>query len=420
MQHKHDQLTENDAQEMKMDKPAEKEAGSNDLLSEAVHKCHILVVEDSASSRENIENILTTAGYNNLEFACDGVEAIEKVSRNKPDLMILDIVMPRLDGFKVCNWIRSKPNLQSLPILVQTALNEPEQRVSVFTVGATDMVSKPINAAELLARVKIQLENMLLLSDLRSFHERVESELTMARDMQSAILPSLEFTERIEQKYDIKISSHFEPSSELGGDFWGITDLGAGKVAVFIVDFSGHGVTAALNTFRLHTLIQGHLQNLQDPAAYLASLNAKVCPLLATQQYATMLYGVIDTDRDLFTYATAASPSPLFGNDQSKSITSGDGTGFFLGSFPKSEYENREVPFPKGSFLMIHSDALVEAPCEDKPYGIEEAGLISMMEKQLEKGNHTTLLRDTLVDFYGTASFPLPDDLTALFAYRKP
>ncbi|MBT6432676.1 MAG: response regulator [Deltaproteobacteria bacterium] len=164
------------------------EADSGNLLSPAVHNCKILVVEDSASSRDNIEKILRDAGYQNLEFACDGVEAIEKVSRNEPDLMILDIVMPRLDGFKVCNWIRSQPNLQSLPILVQTALNEPEQRVSVFTVGATDMVSKPVNAAELLARVKIHLENMLLLSNLQSFHERVESELTMARDMQSAIL----------------------------------------------------------------------------------------------------------------------------------------------------------------------------------------------------------------------------------------
>ena len=400
--------------------PSEEETRTSRLLlTDAIYECRILIVEDSATSRDNISEVLSNAGYTNLDFACDGVEAIAKVSTMKPDLMILDIVMPRLDGYKVCTWIRAKPDLQAMPILVQTSLNKPEQRVGVFECGATDMVSKPINDAELLARVKIHLENKMLLGGLQSFHERVESELAMARDMQSAILPTPEFTHRIEENYNIKINSHFEPSSELGGDFWGITDLGSGKVAVFMVDFSGHGVTAALNTFRLHTLIQGHLQNLQNPAAYLASLNAKVCPLLPTAQYATMLYGVIDTAQDVFTYATAASPSPIFGNDKAPAITTGDGTGFFLGSFPKSEYENREVPFPEGSFLIIHSDALTEAPCRGAELGIEVEGLVKLLEGELAKGNSETLLRDTLVEFYRTAILPLPDDLTALSAYRK-
>ena len=192
---------------------------SEALLTDEIYDCRILIVEDSPTSRDNIAAVLTNAGYTNLEFACDGVEALEKVSTEKPDLMILDIVMPRLDGYKVCIWIRAKPEYQSLPILVQTALNQPEQRVSVFEVGATDMVSKPINEAELLARVKIHLENRLLLGGLRSYHERVESELNMAREMQSAILPSTEFTDKVEENYHLKISSHFEPSSELGGDF---------------------------------------------------------------------------------------------------------------------------------------------------------------------------------------------------------
>ena len=390
------------------------------LLTEAIYECHIMVVEDSQTSRDNIESILRGAGYQNLSFACDGVEAISKVSGMTfdLDLMILDIVMPRLDGFKVCGWMRSKPEFQSLPILVQTALNEPEQRVSVFGVGATDMVSKPINEAELLARVKIHLENKLLVGGLKSFHERVESELDMARHMQSAILPSPEFTNRIEKHHNLTISSHFEPSSELGGDFWGITDLSDGKVAVFMVDFSGHGVTAALNTFRLHALIQSHTQDVEDPAAYMKSLNAKVCPLLPTHQYATMLYGIIDTEQDVFTYAAAASPAPIFGHDRSPTISSGDGSGFFLGSFPDSEYENRSVPFAPGSFLMIHSDALTEAPCENAPFGIEESGVIELLEQHLANGKSDTLLRDLLIDFYSVATLPLPDDLTALFAYR--
>ena len=385
--------------------------------SRDVTDCRLLIVEDTLLSREIIGAYLRSDGFKNIEFAVDGIEALEKIDSFQPDLMVLDIVMPRMDGFGVCREIRSRPDLDHLPILVQTALDEPEERVKVFTVGATDLVTKPINKNELLARVRIHLENQIFLTDLRDYHDRTQTELNMARDMQGQLLPRPDSFPGIRSRHGLQIGSHFETSSELGGDFWGLHEIDDTRMSVFITDFSGHGVTAALNTFRLHTLIQQQLRDHEDPGEYMMALNRKLAPLLPVGQYATMLYGVIDTKRDKFTFATAATTAPIVGNDDPHQVKFLDGSGIPLGIIDDAVYENREIDFPPGTFLFLYSDALTET-MDEQGNALFDEGLERLVKIALAQTGRNNILDRILSRFFARVKRPLPDDLTAVLVNR--
>lgn len=381
----------------------------------------IMIVDDNSFNCELVAAYLSAAGLNRFEFASDGQEALDKIGDFEPDLVILDILMPRLDGFEVCRRLRADERWQRLPVLVQTALDSPEQRAEVFEAGATDLVTKPLNQAELIARVRIHLENRLLIRDLESYRRRIDKELHLARDMQVALLPAAEVMDEVGAESGLDIRAHFATSSELGGDFWGLHRLGQGRVGVFMTDFSGHGVNAALNTFRLHTVMNeaGSTEQGRDPAAYLAALNRRLVPLLPIEQYATMLYGVIDPAGTDFVYAAAASPGPMAGGIGDDVIV-GDGAGLPLGIINSAQYELRRLPLPPGGWIFLYSDALTDSLTPDGGV-LGEEGLRLQIADLVARGVSPDQLFDAVLDeFLSGLEGPLPDDLTAVLIRRRP
>ena len=147
----------------------------------AIKSPKILIVDDQIVVRKLIEFYLTAGGYNNLIFAEDGDDALAAIEAEAPDLVILDLQMPRMGGFEVCERLRGNADYQMLPILVQTAADSAEDRARIFEAGATDMVGKPINDAELRARVGIHLQNRHMLNQLSVYRESIERELSIAR-----------------------------------------------------------------------------------------------------------------------------------------------------------------------------------------------------------------------------------------------
>ncbi|MBF6145634.1 DNA-binding response regulator [Nocardia sp. 852002-20019_SCH5090214] len=114
----------------------------------------ILVVDDDRAVRESLRRSLTFNGYS-VELAVDGVDALEKVSASRPDALVLDVMMPRLDGLEVCRRLRSTGD--DLPILVLTARDSVSERVAGLDAGADDYLPKPFALEELLARLRALL-----------------------------------------------------------------------------------------------------------------------------------------------------------------------------------------------------------------------------------------------------------------------
>ncbi|WP_252509646.1 SpoIIE family protein phosphatase [Thalassospira sp. TSL5-1] len=335
--------------------------GEEQNPSELYQAC-ILIADDTLISREIVASYLRAEGFTNLVFARDGNDALEQVRQNQPDLIILDIIMPGMDGYDVCKQIRADPDYFEVPIIAQTALEENEGRTRIFEDGATDLILKPLNKSELLARVRIHLEHRILVKQLRAYRDRTQSELVLAHDMQAMLVPRPDYYRIVGRDYGLSISATFQMSSELGGDIWGLAPLDSDRLAIYLVDFAGHGIGAALNTFRLHSLMWSEGEDLHDPGRYLESLNLQLKRLLPVGQYATMLYGIIDRKKAQFKYACAASTSPIIGKNNGRDIRFLDGSGVPLGITNDARYETRETPFGDDSFLMLYSDALIETP----------------------------------------------------------
>lgn len=118
---------------------------------------HILVADDNLSAREVLRGLLTKFGYK-LTFATNGQEALAEAQRIVPDVILLDVMMPGLTGFQVCEYIRSDPQLAEVPILLITALDDRESRLQGIKAGADDFISKPFDPVELSARVQTILQ----------------------------------------------------------------------------------------------------------------------------------------------------------------------------------------------------------------------------------------------------------------------
>jgi DNA-binding response OmpR family regulator len=144
-------------------------------------KATILVIEDNESIREGIKTILSDRF--DLVMACDGVEGLKLAIKNAPDLILLDIMMPRLDGFLTCEALRQEETTRDIPIIMVTALKSTQERIQAFKAGADDYVSKPFDSEELATRIEAKL--------LRFQKLRMESPSSQASPLKSLVCGNL-------------------------------------------------------------------------------------------------------------------------------------------------------------------------------------------------------------------------------------
>jgi phosphoserine phosphatase RsbU/P len=370
----------------------------------------VLVVDDNSVNRELLLALLKRMGVGECDIATDGEEALYKVKDFMPDLLLLDIMMPKMDGFEVCSALRQQPVFAALPILVQTSLNRAEDRARAFAAGATDFVTKPLNAAELMARVRIHLQNRVLIQSLSDYHQRTSAGLALARAMQLRLMPQHSDLENL-ANHGFYIDAVFQPSSELGGDFWGVKLQNPQRLLIYTVDFSGHGVNAALNTFRLHALIQRYGLDEAAPASSMEILNNHLCQLLQPGQFATMLLGVVDRAKGLFEYASAGAPAPLYWQED-KGPAFGQNAGLPMGLMKNARYDSYALPIEAKSWLFLYSDAVTEAQTDQGLFG--EEGLLQCAE-DYQRQNWQDAFTDRLLPRLGNSQGSgVDDDLTAL------
>ncbi|NQW00285.1 MAG: fused response regulator/phosphatase [Rhodospirillales bacterium] len=385
-------------------------------IKDSLNSSTLLIVDDDEMIRHYLAAYLEQAGFTNIVFAENGVEALEKISQHRPACVVLDIHMPVMDGNAVLQRIRGQEETKSLPVLVVTSHDSRDERNNILRAGATNLISKPIEGDVLVERVTNMIERELLFGQLAEFHARLSTELSYAAEMQLDLLPTAADCSAIETRYGVGLANHSRPSSELGGDSWALQVIDDDRFGIMIVDFSGHGVSAALNTFRLHTVINriGFVGG--SPARYIESINEEIADVMPVGQYCTILCAVVDIKADTLTYSGAAAPSPLIGRNDGSTIVVGDGSGLPVGIRRHSTYEDHVVDFPAGSFLFLYSDALFETEMGNGAV-LETTGVASLVER-CKNADASASLNQLLAVFYEDAPEPLPDDLTALWMSR--
>ena len=150
-----------------------------DRLREEVLRCRVLIVEDDLVNREVLQRLYRNVGFEHLDVAENGVEALEHIALGfKPDLVVADIKMPKMDGFELCQKLRchGDASLARVPILVQTILKDMKDKAAIFAAGATDYLTKPVDQNELTARSFVHLEREVILRRLDAFRSQLEAD----------------------------------------------------------------------------------------------------------------------------------------------------------------------------------------------------------------------------------------------------
>ena len=360
-------------------------SAANIIDTNRLHNSLILVVDDVEINRKMLSHSLRAHGYTNIITAGDGAEALTLTREKTPDLVVLDLMMPGMDGFAYLEALQQTNMWKNMPILVQTALSEIEKKLRAFELGAADYICKPIEPDELSARAHVHLARKILTEDLCEYKQRVTEELHAARLMQERLMPAASHLQMCERVYDMKIASHYATSSDLGGDCWGVRALSDTRLAIYTYDFSGHGISSAMNVFRMHTIMQEFMHTGGDPGSFLATLNHHLFQLLERGKFATMFYGILDMDANCLLYASAATPPALLLPHGQPEPMLLQGRGFPLGVLAHATYETKYTPFMRGDLLTFYSDGLVEnIPQHTNPFHDE------MLKKAIGKAAKST------------------------------
>lgn len=387
-----------------------------------LHDSLILVVDDVEVNRKILTHSLNARGFHNVAIAADGSQALQMTHEMKPALVILDLMMPAMDGFSYCQAIRRDHGYDNMPIIVQTALSDMDKKLRAFELGASDYICKPVDPGELIARTVVHLSRKLLMEDLHAYRRRMTAELEAARAMQNRLMPNDHHIQMCERVFDMKIAAHFETSSALGGDCWGMRALSDNRLALWMYDFSGHGMAAAMNVFRMHTIMQEFMHAGGEPGSFLSTVNRHLHPLLEKDEFATMFYGIIDTDANCLLYASAAvPPAMLFTGAESKPVVL-NGRGFPLGVIPGATYDTKYTPFIQGDLLLLYSDCIIETKNKVGEFlpeaEIKNTFAAAAAEKPQNPAQYA--LDELMKRFRNHSDAPLADDVTVNAYWRAP
>jgi len=265
----------------------------------------ILVVDDSATNLQVLVRTLNP-GSHRILAARDGATALEIARKASPDLVLLDVMMPGMDGFEVCRMLKAQPETRDAAVIFLSARGEVTDKVSGLELGAIDYITKPIQAEEVLARVGVHLSRLHLERALRQSRDRLDRELASAARMQQLLLPPA-----MPAHPTVSFGGYYQTSRHAGGDYYDVLPLGGDRFGILVADVSGHGAPAAIVMAMIRAVVHSYPGVADDPPALLHYINRHFRFLWETPMYATALYGVLDAGRRTLRLSSAGHPLPL-------------------------------------------------------------------------------------------------------------
>ncbi|VIO72003.1 PP2C family protein-serine/threonine phosphatase [Bradyrhizobium ivorense] len=384
----------------------------------------LLVVDDNEDNRYTLTRRLDREGYKNLTIATNGREALEKLKAQPFDLVLLDIMMPDMNGYEVLEQVKATPALRDIPIIMISSLDEIESVIRCIELGAEDYLNKPFNPTLLRARVGASLEKKRLRDEVRSNMERLAQELQAARALQLAMLPR-QFPS-CSPSHPIAVHAVMEPAKEVGGDLYDCFYAGEHTFCFLVGDVCGKGASAAMFMARARSLVritvnlwrQWRADDL-DPGALLDAVNRELCQDNDDCMFVTMFLGLIDTHSGLLSFANAGHPRPHL-------IASSGETGQIDAKAALPLGVRREARFPTltlqihpGDALFLCSDGVFEAANGDgELFSVERVGQLLRQAAAAEPLEMVRIIKDAVDAFTGGAS--RTDDLTALALRWRP
>jgi phosphoserine phosphatase RsbU/P len=325
----------------------------------------ILVVDDNDDNLYTLKLHLDLEGYTDIETACDGEEAIARLKASAFDLVLLDVMMPKVDGFQVLGWLREQARLRDLPVIMISALTEMNSMARCIELGAIDYLLKPFNPVLLKARLGATLEKKRLRDEVDAHLARLQEELDSARRLQMAMAP--QSFPPPSSDFPIDLCASMEPAREVGGDLYDFFRTEDGMLCFLVGDVSGKGMAAALFMARTKSLIRIATDLMRSrqgssavPAEIIARVNRELCENNGDMMFVTLFFAMLRPATGELEFCNAGHNVPYRLNGQGLAAIEG-AKGIILGVRPDAVYATGRTALAPGEGIYVFTDGVTEA-----------------------------------------------------------
>jgi len=335
------------------------------------HGIKVLLVDDQAIVAEAVRRMLAEEPDIEFHYCRDPAKAILAACEIRPTVILLDLIMPDIDGLTLTKFLRANEKTREIPLIVLSAKEEATTKAEAFALGANDYLVKLPDKIELIARIRYHSNGYITLLQRNEAYEALlasqnalTSELNQAADYVRSLLPP-------QLEGDIKTDSEFIPSTSLGGDSFGYHWIDDDHLAIYLLDVCGHGVGAALlsisaiNSLRSESL---HDVDFHDPSEVLAGLNDVYQMEEHNNMFFTIWYGVYNKKLSELTFANGGHPPPIAIVGRSPETVETvllNADGLIIGGLPGQEYEKVKISIKEFTRLYIYSDGIYEVTRPD-------------------------------------------------------
>lgn len=323
----------------------------------------ILIVDDVPLNIALLEQLLDELGYQSIS-AENGQAALEMVRAAEPDLVLLDIMMPVMDGFAVLEQLKANPDTRDLPVIVISAAHDLVDVVKGIERGAEDYLPKPFEPVLLRARISASLDKKRLRELEIKYRRALERELEIGREIQASFLPA-----RLPQLAGWEIGARFYAQRQVAGDLYDAFVLpNQRRLCLVIGDVSGKGVGAALYMTLYRTLLrvfmlQSDATSNADDATHLIQCvrftNEYVAHTHDADLFATLFVALLEPTRGALTYVNAGhNPALLLGAHGARELGR---TGMLVGIRADVAFQAAQTEIAPNETLLLYTDGVVEA-----------------------------------------------------------
>jgi sigma-B regulation protein RsbU (phosphoserine phosphatase) len=385
-------------------------------MSENQNKRSILAVDDTPENLDVVKGILSP-DYT-VKAATSGKMALKIAETQSPDLILLDIMMPEMDGYEVCQRLKSNPKTSEIPIIFLTAKDQTMDEAKGFELGAEDYILKPVNPPILKARVKTHVALKQSRDALQAAYgiikgqkDRMEEELNVGREIQMSMIP-LKFPPFPDHD-EFSIFAALEPAREVSGDFYDFYFLDEERLCICIGDVSGKGVPAALFMAMAKTLIKSRAYDDRSTASILTHVNDELSIDNKSSMFVTIFTAIINIKTGELVFTNAGHDPPYIKRSDGTLQRLSQRHGLVIGALEGMVYKEDRDSMSPGDLLVLYTDGVTEAmDVEDRLFSEDR---YAETLGRTKADDPESIVRDTLAAIEAfTGGAEQSDDITIL------